>query len=1280
MKHTDPLASASYRWRRIKLWLFYALSVCIITAAVLVGIARLLVPYADELTPHIETWLSAQLDAQVTIDHIEVSWPGLTPSILIQGLSVDEGEAERFGLETAAVEFKLLHLFQRNRVLTQVVLVGPRITLTQQPEGQWQFSFSSDQTDEPRETRSDQWRESSQLLPRWLGLSIRNANLFLAPNESRVIDLHVAEADFTQQGNEYRLSGWLAAAPKAPEQVQFRVWMARQDNRWISAQAWLNAKGLALDYWLKEVGLGALLQIKTVLSAEAWAYWNQDQGGRIDAEWTVAGEHGVVEGQASATRRPIEQDKRAWSVELFQLRFDDVPIAKSIAWSSNTEAQALGVAYADLEVLHLALNPWLSSLAQWPQSMHGKVENWLLSIDQAHRVQHAGGRIESFAIEQDEDGLSLEGIDLDFSQAGDQWAIDFGGSPTVVWPRVFSAQVDLDGIEGRVVVSPDQLSFEALSLEAPYVSAQLDGAIYQTDERLFLDLLINAPRIHAVDPRPFLPRTIIPPPAMDWLQQALVFVQSAQGDVLMHFPVGLQTRDFQAGHFSSNIQFSGIELAYASNWPVAQDVTGRAAFLGAGLSADVTKATVNGMTLAAPQLSIARFAEPTLDLSLRASRVSADRLATALGQLPYPGWSETFSVMQWDGELDASVNITLPFAQMRDWSLAGALDLRGNGLFFPEAGMGVTQLTGLVSITQEGVSADALSARLDNQELSWRIDGRWGPTGELVARTDLAVGEWLKSQAWGEPWADRLLGQTDVSIRVASTPSSSGIQVAIESSLQDTALDLPPPLKKPADDAWPITLRWWGGQSEGGEWQLTWPRLGSAVMRSTDQGWGISVETGGTDQLPIAPIRPGIEWIGQLEVLDLGGWQSLLDAVMATTSSEASGNDWMVTQLGNRVFADVVIDELLAPGLRPGSASLNLQRQSDEWTLNIRGDSIQGEIVAPTPAGRAWVVDLEHLYLLTKAPSSEEAPIRPPNLQDPRQSRPLTLLVESLYWGNLALGSTRVETHRSDRGIEIELLDIDGPDLRLQARGRWDQSNEDFPQTAMVGRLSSRNFNQLIQATGYEAGLRAQQATVDFDLNWPGMPTDFSLIRLEGGLDFELRGGNVPQASAGAGRLLGLVSLSALPRRLILDFRDVFGSGFPYDRITGRFDMVEGRAETEGVKIVAPAAVITLSGSTDMIARTYNQTVVVEPGLGSTLPVIGGLAGGPVGAAAGLVLQSIFNQPIKGVSEVRYSITGPWSEPLIELTDAKVAQAPVKDGSTEREMNQNEDTETPPSP
>lgn len=1279
MKHTDPLASASYRWRRFKLRLFYVVAACIIAVAIVVGVARLLIPYADELTPHVESWLSDQLGAEVSIDQISVSWPGLTPSILIQGLSVDEGDAERFGIEKAAIEFKLLHLFQRHRVSMQVVLVGPRITMTQMPEGHWQFAFSSDQVNEERKTSSDQWDQSANGLPSWLALSIRNADLFLVLATGRTIDLHVAEADFTQKDDQFRLSGWLAATQNAPEQVQFRLWMARQNQRWVNAQAWISAKELALDYWINEIGLGAFIETKTVLSAQAWARWDQQQGGRLDLEWTLAGEHGVLEGEASAERWPTAQDQRAWSAELFEIFFDDVLIAESVVLGSDDQAQALAVAYADLHALHEALTPWLANLSGWPASLGGEVNDWLLSFDHDRRVRSADGLIEALSVTLDGDQRSLEGIDLAIARAGDQLVIGLAGQPRIFWSDVFPEVIELDHIAGEVTVSNDQITFNEVSLDAPYLSAQLNGAVYRADERLFLDLLIEAPRIEAIDPRPFLPRTIIPPPAMNWLQQALTFIQSANGHVLMHFPAGLRTAEFQAGHFSSDIEFSGLELAYAKNWPMANEVTGSASFLGAGLSAEVVSGEVNGLMLSAPQVSIARFYDPSLVLRLDAAQISADRLARTLGQLPYPGWSETFAAMDWEGPVDASVDLVLPFKQMKDWSLSGAVELSGNDLSFPQAALAVTELTGPLKITQQGLSAEGLQAEFGNQTLSVDLAGQWGSEGVLIATTDLALSQWLKAKPWGDAWADALMGETDITIRVSNAPAPSSIDVSIESSLQGLAVALPAPLSKPAEQAWPLTLRWSRGEGEVGEWTLMWPGFGAAAMRSSQQGWAIAVETGSSVQLPVAPMTPGLEWVGQLTDLDVGGWQQRVGTMVADTSLDDAMDDWLTSVLGNRVFAGLTVDELRAPSVRPGQAVVNLERRSDEWVIDLQGESIQGQIVAPTVTGRAWVVDLEHLYLLTKPATSEETPIQPPNFQDPRLIRPLTLLVESLYWGDLALGSTRVETHRSERGIEIELLDIDGPDLRLQARGRWEQSEDQVAQTAMAGRLSSRDFNQLIRATGYEAGLRAQQATVDFDLSWPGMPTDFNLIRLEGGLDFELRGGNIPQASAGAGRLLGLVSLSALPRRLILDFRDVFGSGFPYDRITGRFDMVEGQAQTQGIKIASPAAVITLSGSTDMIARSYDQTVVVEPGLGSTLPVIGGLAGGPVGAAAGLVLQSIFNQPLKGVSEVRYTITGPWTDPLIELTDAKVAEAPSGEPSAvDSKDDQKELTEPPP--
>jgi uncharacterized protein YhdP len=66
------------------------------------------------------------------------------------------------------------------------------------------------------------------------------------------------------------------------------------------------------------------------------------------------------------------------------------------------------------------------------------------------------------------------------------------------------------------------------------------------------------------------------------------------------------------------------------------------------------------------------------------------------------------------------------------------------------------------------------------------------------------------------------------------------------------------------------------------------------------------------------------------------------------------------------------------------------------------------------------------------------------------------------------------------------------------------------------------------------------------------------------------------------------------------------------------------------------------------VTRQYDQVMTVRPGLGNTLPIIGALAGGPGGAAAGLALQGLLQKQLGEASQVQYTIRGSWDEPVIE--------------------------------
>ena len=125
--------------------------------------------------------------------------------------------------------------------------------------------------------------------------------------------------------------------------------------------------------------------------------------------------------------------------------------------------------------------------------------------------------------------------------------------------------------------------------------------------------------------------------------------------------------------------------------------------------------------------------------------------------------------------------------------------------------------------------------------------------------------------------------------------------------------------------------------------------------------------------------------------------------------------------------------------------------------------------------------------------------------------------------------------------------------------------------------------------------------------------------------------------------------MTEIPRRLSLDFSDFFQSGLSFNSITGKFRLADGNAYTDDLVIKSPAADILVTGRTGLRAKDYDQRMSVTPHAGSTLPIVGALAAGPVGAAAGLVIQSLLNKPLGKATERHYTVTGSWDKPKIAL-------------------------------
>ena len=153
----------------------------------------------------------------------------------------------------------------------------------------------------------------------------------------------------------------------------------------------------------------------------------------------------------------------------------------------------------------------------------------------------------------------------------------------------------------------------------------------------------------------------------------------------------------------------------------------------------------------------------------------------------------------------------------------------------------------------------------------------------------------------------------------------------------------------------------------------------------------------------------------------------------------------------------------------------------------------------------------------------------------------------------------------------------------------------------------------------------------------------------------------------GAAKLLGVLSLQSIPRRLTLDFRDVFSEGFAFDGITGSARIANGVATTDNFKMRGVSATVLIDGSADIAKESQNLRVVVIPEINAgAASVAYALAINPVIGAGTFLAQLFLREPLMRAFTFEYAITGPWKDPNVVKVEHKAEPTPAQPGSSKK--------------
>jgi uncharacterized protein YhdP len=350
-------------------------------------------------------------------------------------------------------------------------------------------------------------------------------------------------------------------------------------------------------------------------------------------------------------------------------------------------------------------------------------------------------------------------------------------------------------------------------------------------------------------------------------------------------------------------------------------------------------------------------------------------------------------------------------------------------------------------------------------------------------------------------------------------------------------------------------------------------------------------------------------------------------------------------------------NEFLANGRNLGNTRVQASRERDVWRAEISGDTMVGHVDwsgegAGRLTGRLSRLTIPEPAAHPTAGSGEE----------PAELPAINLSADHLVLRGKDLGEAKLQAENRE-GFWNMRMDVKNEDGALSGQGRW-RPHFSAPLTELDFKLEAKSVEKLLARLGYPQAVKRGRATLEGSLGWAGGPVTIDYPTLTGKLKLDAASGQFSKLEPGVGKLLGVMSLQSLPRRITLDFRDVFTEGFAFDSIVGESTVTRGIMETKDLQISGPAASVTLGGSVNLANETQNLKVRVVPSLGDTVALGTVALVNPTVGAVTWLAQKLFKDPLGQVFAFEYAVTGSWVDPKVEKIGAeKVARPPTaKDG------------------
>lgn len=1266
--------------RRIWRLLAVTFAVIAVVLALAIGLFRVLVPLVPDYHQRIEAAASSGLGFPITFDRVDARWRWRGPELVFYGATViDAGSGDALlNAHSGHVSLDVgAFLRQRAIVPDSVLLRGVALELRRDADGRLSLlGDAADETDAGLLAKWTRWPVNGRFV-------LRDASLQIVQHGVAPVLVPQIDANLEVRGTRVRLDGKvqppdtmgdaieisieLDGVPAQLDAMKAQLYVAGSDvdlsglNNALGIRRWPVARGRAdVVMWLGTTGMkidNASLEVDAtdvvLVDFEIQPAYDRFRG-RFEWDRTPLGWRGQAHElfidrggvawpavEASLTFDRAQTGASRWRLIAPFLRVQDLaPIVRWLPVPGQPQRLAVLQPVGDVEGLEIVAG-------------HGAGEPVSLTVVATLRglgwdplndlpgVQGLSGKLRSDALsgrlELDSDAVTIDAPRV-FDDTLTAWRLagtllwrQEDGLWSVVGDRVLLATEDFDAV-GRL---------------------RLDQGA--DDGPFMIDASVNIGDLDMTRASRYFPVHVMKPKLVNWLTGALQggTVRSATAVVrgpLTQFP--FDQPDAQ-GEFSAEVLVDDMDLYFADRWPLAREIDARLQFRGRSLTATVDAGRFGDALLESGQVNILDLKNPLLDIETD-TRAPVETLVDYFIETPAAErHMRLLTSLKPVGPAHSTFTLSMPLKEWRTFTFDFRVRADGVRLDYLDWPVGLDAVRGDLVVSRTGVDAPDLEAVLMGRPLSARVmtlPMQLGRAQDQVAAHTVVIEANGVSDAnvLGErlyaPLAEQLRGNSAWHARIAFPPealaATTPIEITLDSDLQGLAVLLPEPVAKTADSARPLsaTLR----IPKEADWQLDL-RYGDDLAGIFALGEGASgrAVTRGTIALdgktPMLGDRPGVAITGATRVFDYDAWQ-------------AHKGDGKLQVADLLRTANVTIDELRIFGQTVENAALTVDRNVSEWLIEIDSATNSGAIFLPFEVanGAQVIANMQQLTWRSDGEGGDSV--------DPRRLPNIRLDAQMFIFNDMRFGALSLLAAQAEDGLRIERIQTQSPSFSGSGDGVWRHAAgqpSDFNFT-----LQSTDVKTTLEELDTVGSIDADQATFGMQLHWDNALDSNFIREVYGEVTVRVGDGQLINVDPKAGRVFGLISLTALPRRLSLDFRDIFQKGFAFDAIEGDFSLRNGSAFTDNLTLTGPAAQVAVVGRAGIADRDYDQTASIFANFGSSLPIAGALAAGPAVGAALLIFSELFKDPLKEMGRVDYHIGGSWDEPQIARLGAAGPVAP----------------------